>query len=499
MSALAGVDGGSRAPGREDARPTATSGAWARPSPALADASPTTTVWRMLLAVCIALLLGLLLNARHIVRDTAEMQDGPIRSLLLAVGQPALQLAEATHLVWPRDQLDAVLGRAPQPTVPPLLAGVPLDPSPIPPATPTSAPRPTSTAVRLRVLIPPTVLHPAPSPTPALPTRTPPASTPTPHRAPRHGGQASIVASPARSPAMPHARVALPSPTPARAPTAQRTSTRIPLRSTARAHTPSSPGMRGAHPRSRSSRPRPRSHSAAPSPRLPARRRAQGVAGPTYRLRRPTAGHPLRLLVTGDSLTGYLGPILIDKTAAVAPIVGFVDTHNGTGLTRPDFVDWSLVAQQQVAADNPDVTVVMMGGNDFQNMTLPDGRFFTAGTPAWTREYQRRAAICMRIWTRGGTRRVYWLSMPPARDPTWAYDDGQINVALRRAAALVPGATYLDVLGPVTDHGRYTDFVPDGHGQPTLIREPDGVHLNETGSAIVADEVLHVFEQQWRR
>jgi hypothetical protein len=207
----------------------------------------------------------------------------------------------------------------------------------------------------------------------------------------------------------------------------------------------------------------------------------------------------LRLLVTGDSLTGYLGPILVDKTAAVAPTVGFVDTHNGTGLTRPDYVDWSLVAQQQEAADNPDAVVVMMGGNDFQNMTLPNGQFFTAGTPAWTREYERRAIVCMRIWTRGGTRRVYWLAMPPARDSAWAYDDNQINIALRRAAAQVPGAEYLDILGPVTNHGKYADFVPDGHGQPILVREPDGVHLNQAGSAIVADEVLHVFEHEWGR
>jgi hypothetical protein len=161
-------------------------------------------------------------------------------------------------------------------------------------------------------------------------------------------------------------------------------------------------------------------------------------------------------------------------------------------------VDWSLVAQQQVAADHPDAVVVMIGGNDFQNMTLPGGKFFLAGTPAWTREYQRRAEICMRIWTQGGTRRVYWLSMPPARDPGWAYDDGQIDLALQRAAAQVPGAEYVNIIGPVTDHGHYADFIYDGHGQPVLVREPDGVHLNIAGSTIVAHLVLGVLEREWR-
>ena len=209
-----------------------------------------------------------------------------------------------------------------------------------------------------------------------------------------------------------------------------------------------------------------------------------------------TGGAPLRLLVTGDSLSGYLAPELVDEAAAIAPVMGFVDTHNGTGLTRPDFVDWSIVATQQVAADNPDAVVVIIGGNDFQNMTLPTGQVLQAGTPEWTREYQRRAEICMRIWVQGGTKRVYWLSMPPARNSSWAYDDGQINVALRAAAADVPGARFLNVLGPVTDHGKYVDYVR-WHGSWLLIREPDGVHLNADGSRIVANEVLAVLEREW--
>jgi uncharacterized protein len=137
-----------------------------------------------------------------------------------------------------------------------------------------------------------------------------------------------------------------------------------------------------------------------------------------------------------------------------------------------------------------------MGGNDFQNMTLPNGAFFTAGTPAWTKEYERRAVICMRIWTQGGRKRVYWLSMPPARNTTWAYDDHQINIALKAAAAKVPGAQFLNVLGPVTDHGKYADFVRY-HGEWLLIREPDGVHLNQAGSGIVADEVFKVLRREW--
>jgi hypothetical protein len=214
-------------------------------------------------------------------------------------------------------------------------------------------------------------------------------------------------------------------------------------------------------------------------------------------LRRPNRHYPFRLLITGDSLSGYLGPLLLDETSHAGPIVGWTDTHDGTGLVSPNFVDWSVVAQQQVAAHHPDAVVVMIGGNDFQNMVTASGRVLIAGTPAWTAEYQRRAAICMRIWTQNSaTHRVYWLSMPPVQRAAWAAVDRQINVALPRAARSVPGAEYLDILGPITNHGRYADFVPV-NGQMTLIREPDGVHLNITGSDIVAHEVLTVIRREW--
>lgn len=213
--------------------------------------------------------------------------------------------------------------------------------------------------------------------------------------------------------------------------------------------------------------------------------------------RTPTRANPLRLLVTGDSLTEYIAPQLVDLASQAGPVRGFPDTHYGTGLVRPDFVDWSVLTRQQVAAIHPDAVVVYMGGNDFQNIQLPDGRILQAASPDWTKEYERRAAVCMRIWTHGGTSLVYWLSLPPARDSAWSHANAQIDVALRRAAAQVPGARYLDVLGPVTRHGQYADFVYNSQGQPVLVREPDGIHFNSTGSEIVAHEVLTVLKKDW--
>jgi hypothetical protein len=236
--------------------------------------------------------------------------------------------------------------------------------------------------------------------------------------------------------------------------------------------------------------------SQGPTPPASPHRTAPAVA-PHTALRVPTRAHPLRLLVTGDSLTEYMGPELVDEATRVGPVKGSSDTHYGTGLVRPDFVDWSVVAQQQEARYHPDAVVVMIGGNDFQNMTMSNGQIIDALTPAWIREYQRRAEIVMRVWARQGAARVYWLSMPPARDPSWSQNNANIDTALQRAAHAVPSARYVNVLGPVTDHGKYADFIYR-NGAAVLVRTTDGIHFTEAGSQIIADEMMAILKKDWK-
>jgi len=415
------------------------------------DRSPTTSIWRVSISLATGLLLALLLDARGVVHSGEGMPDGPVRSVTLAVGSKALWAAEAAHLTWPWDHLQAALGRSVQPSTPPLLAGV-SGAAPRHMAGPTAECRHVGGGSREPVL----------SGMQGHPKGPRQAFSGVPGRAatggrPYEGRRADTQ----RAPRFAYTWVEV--------------AGRCSRRSVGAASTPGRQ-MRTAQRTSR--------HAPA----------AGSALRPT---RAPTWRNPLRLLTTGDSLMGYLGPELIDLASRFGPVRGFDDIHNGTGLTRPDFVDWSVVARQQVAADHLDAVVVLIGGNDFQNMTLPPNRFFLAGSPAWTREYQRRAEVCMRIWAQAGVGRVYWLSVPPARDISWAHDDAQINIALQRAAARVPGAEYLNVLGRVTDHGRYADFVTNPGQPPELVREPDGVHLNITGSDLVAEEVLPTLVREW--
>ena len=202
----------------------------------------------------------------------------------------------------------------------------------------------------------------------------------------------------------------------------------------------------------------------------------------------PTAADPLRVLVTGDSLTEELGPTIANT--APATVHARTDTRYGTGLVRPDFFDWAAHARQQLATDNPEVVVVALGANDGQGITMPSGAVLPAGSPQWVAEYQRRAEVVLGIWTDGGKRRVYWASLPPARSSRMNSLFDQLNGAVAAAARMVPGAKFLDLTAQLSDHGHYDDYLRSSTGQTVLARTRDGVHYTLDGARIVAAPIL---------
>ncbi|MCL9795626.1 DUF459 domain-containing protein, partial [Frankia sp. AgKG'84/4] len=211
--------------------------------------------------------------------------------------------------------------------------------------------------------------------------------------------------------------------------------------------------------------------------------------------RRPTATDPLRVLVTGDSLTETVGPAITNAVPGTVRVR--TETRYGTGLARPDYFDWASRARAQLGEQHPELVVVAMGGNDGQGITRPDGTVLPAGTPEWSAEYQRRADVVMRIWTGAGERRLLWLGLPPARSQRLDGYFHQLNAAAAAAAAGVPGATYLDLTPWLSRGGAYSDYLTTADGRTVLARSRDGVHLTLDGARIAATHVLDTIRGRW--
>ena len=205
-------------------------------------------------------------------------------------------------------------------------------------------------------------------------------------------------------------------------------------------------------------------------------------------LRTPTRADPLRVLVTGDSLATYVGLQLTNITDKAGLVSVSLLDRNGTGLTNPSFFNWQKAARTDMAKRDPEIVIMVIGGNDGWPMDTPGGDRVQVGTDAWVDEYARRAAAVMRTFQEGG-RAVYWSGPPTARANGWDALYRKINRADRAAAAALSGAQYVDLYAGTAVDGSYSDYVVDS-GKRVKARQADGVHWSFSGAHLPARILL---------
>jgi uncharacterized protein len=217
------------------------------------------------------------------------------------------------------------------------------------------------------------------------------------------------------------------------------------------------------------------------------KRRNQGFAQPTQQ-------DEVNVFVTGDSQAQFVGEILTDLLPSDLFDVSVV-ARNATGLTNPEFFNWEINAQQEIAARKPDAVVMVMGGNDGFNV-LHEGTVYGPDDPNWQLEYARRAAVVMRELGSDGERPVYWIPPPTARDPKFNEIYAAQNKAVEQAAAAVDGARYVDIYNTI-NKGRYSDELKID-GRRVLARQSDGVHFSREGAVVPARLILRAMAKDFR-
>ena len=208
----------------------------------------------------------------------------------------------------------------------------------------------------------------------------------------------------------------------------------------------------------------------------------------------PTPGDPVDVLVTGDSQAEFIGQLVTDELPEELFDVEVVP-RNSTGLTNPQFFNWELNAEQEIAARQPDAVVMVLGGNDGLNLLIGN-ELFTPSDPEWELEYARRAAVVMRELGSNGKRPVYWLPPPTARDTEFNAIYETQNGAIDQAAAAVPGARYVDIFNTI-NKGRYSDELKID-GRRVLARQPDGVHFTREGAVVPARLILDAMGKDYK-
>ena len=202
------------------------------------------------------------------------------------------------------------------------------------------------------------------------------------------------------------------------------------------------------------------------------------------------------LLVTGDSLSTPLDTELARKLTPDGVDV-IRDPHLGTGISNSAVVDWAQLSASQMARDDPDAVVVFIGANEGYGIPGPDGKDVECCGPDYAAAYANRVRQVMDTFRADGETKVYWLTVMTPRDADAARVDEVVNAAVKVAAQ--PWADQVRIIDTVpvfTPGERYSDSI-EVDGSETIVRESDGIHLNEAGSAIAADLVIQRLDQDF--
>ncbi|MGI8803660.1 MAG: DUF459 domain-containing protein [Solirubrobacteraceae bacterium] len=210
------------------------------------------------------------------------------------------------------------------------------------------------------------------------------------------------------------------------------------------------------------------------------------------------APRPLKtLLVTGDSMSQPLDQDLAQRLSPKG-IKVVRDAHIGSGISTTFLLDWGKEAAAQVRQYHPNVVIMFIGANDGFTMPGAGGRQIACCGADWATLYANRVRAMMNIYRQASAARVYWLTLPAPRDPLRQKISRVVNAAI--AVAAQPWASQIRIVDMVpifTPGFVYRDAMTVG-GQPTIVRIPDGIHLNDAGSNLAATAVLDVVGRDFK-
>jgi uncharacterized protein len=194
------------------------------------------------------------------------------------------------------------------------------------------------------------------------------------------------------------------------------------------------------------------------------------------------------LLVTGDSMSEPLDSDLA-QTLDPKGVHVIQDPHIGTGISQTILLDWGKEAAAQVKQFHPDAVVIFIGANDGFSMPGPGGGQVNCCSAEWAAIYAQRARSMMDIYRQAGVARVYWLTLPAFQNAERSKIARVVDYAVTVAAQpWADQVRMIDMVPVFTPGFVYRSAMTIG-GQATIVRQADGIHLNDAGSQLAANIV----------
>jgi hypothetical protein len=214
---------------------------------------------------------------------------------------------------------------------------------------------------------------------------------------------------------------------------------------------------------------------------------ASAIVPGAAQARLSSSRRPLTIAVIGDSLANDLGRGMEALYRRHRNIRVLKYTRFSTGLVRTDYFDWNVAVRRFLDSANPDVIIVVIGGNDHQHIRTKQGRLDPMSRE-WLAEYERRVSEFMTPLQKDHAK-IYWVGLPIVRSPSLSRSFSVMNGIYRREAKR-HAIRYISVWDKFADsHGAYSSFGKSLEGVRRQLRENDGMHFTEVGSLRFAAQV----------
>lgn len=211
-------------------------------------------------------------------------------------------------------------------------------------------------------------------------------------------------------------------------------------------------------------------------------------------VRTPTDDEPLRVYLTGDSFVADVGRGLSATVGKDDRWDLTTDAKPGTGLSRPEVIDWPKRIASRMPSDT-EIVVLGFGGNDAQDLQADGGRV-RVGDPEWETEYQARIARVLDVVDRPG-RTIVWVGIPVATAKNIEKARPAMNGAAKAELAKRQSTLFLDTAAVLSGgEGEYKDFLEIG-GEPTRVRAADGFHLAPAGATLLGRSLVRLIATVW--
>jgi hypothetical protein len=201
----------------------------------------------------------------------------------------------------------------------------------------------------------------------------------------------------------------------------------------------------------------------------------------------------VKVLMLGDSLAATGFGAMVEKGLDAHPqVTCYRKGKSSSGLARPDFFNWADEARRQLDFRKPDLVVVIMGGNDGQDLTTKSGKGKRVHwkTHEWKIAYRKRMDDFL-AQIGANDRQIVWLGLPQAGMRSFEKKLVTIREIQKAAVdALGDKATYLDTTPFLVDEdGKLNEF-GRVRGKKRKIRAEDRIHFTMSGSQFLANHVV---------